>query len=264
MNDTDTKAFPTITLYSYVTSPYAMKVHCYLLYKQLPFKIIYVNPLRAADELPVSKQIPVLQIEKEARVESSALGVWLDNLFPAVPLLPIDTLPKRRVLEIDQWVSEQLIPTVFYSIYPQMNHLLPLQIKNTIHLGHCIEQTTNSGIPRGIRLLWPLFIRRAHFIRQMVAPLKRNITVSEQRKNVLFFLDKTLQDCSYLAGTEYPTLADLSAWPQIYVPYQLGLKGMDDFTDYSNIMRWVENLKCSMNASKHLPPLVPSSLRVHQ
>ncbi len=34
-----------ITLYGYATSPYVMKVGCYLQYKKLPFEFVSVNPI---------------------------------------------------------------------------------------------------------------------------------------------------------------------------------------------------------------------------
>lgn len=49
-----------IRLFAYVMSPYAAKVHCFLLYKKLDFECVYINPFRVEQDLPTGKQIPVL------------------------------------------------------------------------------------------------------------------------------------------------------------------------------------------------------------
>ena len=44
-----------LRLYTYAMSPYAAKVHCFLLYKGLAFEPYYINPLRVRRELPVGE-----------------------------------------------------------------------------------------------------------------------------------------------------------------------------------------------------------------
>lgn len=48
----------SIRLYTYVMSPFAAKVHCFLLYTQLDFECFYINPPRVKRDLPVGRQIP--------------------------------------------------------------------------------------------------------------------------------------------------------------------------------------------------------------
>jgi Glutathione S-transferase, N-terminal domain len=43
---------PAIRLYTYAMSPYAAKVHCFLLYKRLDFECFYINPLQVKRDLP--------------------------------------------------------------------------------------------------------------------------------------------------------------------------------------------------------------------
>jgi glutathione S-transferase len=68
----------TIRLYSYAMSPYASKVHCFLLYKQLDFECFYINPLRVRRDLPLGHRIPVLTVDGESRADSTPIGLWLD------------------------------------------------------------------------------------------------------------------------------------------------------------------------------------------
>lgn len=254
-------AVPPITLYSYVTSPYAMKVHCYLLYKNLPFEVFYINPLKPSKELPIGRQVPVLKIGKEARGQSSLLGIWLDEKFPDTPqLIPKDKQKSEDVHKIDQWISDNLIPTTFYSIYPLYNAKLWDNISNTLYLGYCVNKTTTNALPIGIRFLWPLFIRNAGFIRHMIAPLRKQGTVKHCRSNVLSYLEKKLKDTQYLAGTDTPSLSDLSAWPCLVIPYKMGFKEFEDFKDYPHILRWVKDVELFFNPVNSLPPLIPDNL----
>jgi glutathione S-transferase len=99
-------------------SPYAAKVHCFLLYKKLEFECFYINPFRVKDDLPIGKQIPVLTVGEEHCADSTPIGLWLDELFPDAPmLLPDDPVERDALLRIDDWASQSMIPASFRS-YP--------------------------------------------------------------------------------------------------------------------------------------------------
>lgn len=252
-----------VTLYSYVTSPFAMKVHCYLLYKKLTFNIVYVNPLNPSKELPIGQKIPVLTIGEETRGNSSSLGVWLDEKFPDTPqLIPKDKQGQQNVYRIDQWITDNLIPTTFYSIYPKCNTSLWDSISNTLRLGYCVNKTTTNGLPLGVRFLWPLLIRKAGFIRHMIAPVAKQGSVRHCRMNMLSYLEDKLKNQPYLAGTDTPSLADLSAWPSLVVPYKMGLKGFEDFHDYPHVSQWVKDIEFLLDPTQTLPTLIPDHLIV--
>ncbi|WP_017445145.1 glutathione S-transferase family protein [Gayadomonas joobiniege] len=251
-----------VTLYAYVTSPYAMKVHSFLLYKQIPFQVYYVNPTHPERELPFGRSIPVLKIGQKARNDSTPIGLWLDQCISERPLMPAQVAVKNRVLTIDQWVSEHLIPSIFFSVYPKF--FQPSSLRQcwpaAMQLGRCVAQTTHHGFPAGLRYLWPLLLNRAAFIRRLIEPLAAKKTASEHRKSVLLTLENKLQSKSFLADTEHPTLADLSAWSQIVGPYQLNLYHMDDFLNFSNIRLWVKRVAAYLPADTNKPPLVPAIL----
>lgn len=107
-------------LYSYALSPYAGKVHAFLNFKQLPFRVHYVNPLRAAKELDFTGQhfVPVVRIGEQWRADSTPIGLWLDEVFPELPLLPEGDAERTAILAIDQWAkqlehyAEREIPTL--------------------------------------------------------------------------------------------------------------------------------------------------------
>ncbi len=127
-----------VRLYSYAMSPYAAKVHCFLLYKRIPFECFYINPLRVKRDLPVGRQIPVVTIGDESRADSTPIGLWLDERFPQLPrLLPETGDQRERLLEIDDWITHCLIPGSF-RFFPGegLNHWL-----NGWRLAHVMHKT---------------------------------------------------------------------------------------------------------------------------
>ena len=248
-----------IKLYALITSPFAMKVHCYLLYKQLDFQVTYVKPYNFESQLPLGNQVPVLRIDDEVKADSQAIGLWLDDHFKDKALLPKQQDQRQTVIAADNWVNQFMIPTVFYSIYPQLNWKLFETAINTLRLGRCVSKTA-SAMPPGLWLLWPLFIRQAGFIKQIVAPYKGSISSAQQRRNVLIALEKKLCANNYIAATATPSLADISCWPLLAVPYMLRLKAMDDILDYPHIVQWLKRLQPQLMAATNQPALVPANL----
>ena len=78
-----------IRLYSYPTSPYTQKVGRYLNYKKLDFELVGVNPITSAEiAFAGQKRVPVLNVGDEWRLESSELGLWLEERYPEIPITP--------------------------------------------------------------------------------------------------------------------------------------------------------------------------------
>ena len=103
-----------IKLYGYSTSPYVRKVAAYLYYKQLEFEHVWVNPVTNKEiEFTGGTVVPVLQIDDEWRRESSELGIWLEEKFSERPILGNEEAETEKILAIDRWVSEAVIPAGF-------------------------------------------------------------------------------------------------------------------------------------------------------
>ena len=51
-------------------------------------------------------------------------------------------------------------------------------------------------------------------------------------------LDKTMGEQTWIAGTDKPSIADLSAWSELYAQSMPGI----DFNVYPNIKAWMERL----------------------
>ena len=103
-----------IKLYGYSTSPFVQKVACYLYYKELPFEFVPVN-LIGQPELAFTgqTQVPVLKIDDEWRLDSTPLGIWLDQRFPDKPLLGQNQEQRELILNIDRWITDGYIAAIF-------------------------------------------------------------------------------------------------------------------------------------------------------
>lgn len=85
-----------IQLYSFALSPYALKVKCYLLFLDVTFETIQIEPMKIRTVLPVGKTVPVLTVDDESRNESSDLGNWLNELYPEKKLVPVSLIEKLK------------------------------------------------------------------------------------------------------------------------------------------------------------------------
>ena len=225
-----------VQLYSFPTSPYGMKVACYLGYKKIAYDFVGVSPITFKQiAFADKKQVPLLQIHDEWRLESSEIGLWLDKVFTDLPLLPTEPSEQKLVLEIDQWISDQLIPAMFRFTVDWPSKIMGLQ--NGWKLAKAVHQAT--PMPLWVRFLWPLFIRKAKFIVAMVKHLNSPLSLKGmQEKNREQFL-KYLNGGPFLGGLSKPSLADFSAFPIIVFPHRFGLQGDDGWYANKEIVDWV-------------------------
>jgi glutathione S-transferase len=246
---------PAITLYTYAMSPYAAKVHCFLLYKQLDFECFYINPLRVKQDLPVGRRIPVLTVGNESRADSTPIGLWLDELFPeAPPLLPAAGPERERLLAIDDWITNSLIPGSFRS-YPGEGLDLVL---NGWKLSYVMGRTARGGIPLPLRAAWPLVIRRVGFVRRLVAIADDGLPVGESKRKLYRQLVEHLGDGPFLGGRTEPSLPDLAAYPQFALYWATGFRGAEDIEEAPALMEWLARMRPHVSGE---PDLVPAVVR---
>ena len=102
------------TLHTVTNSPFGLKVHCFLTHKGIPFENIYGKASNISKQIPVGKQVPVLTVGGVSKNDSTPIGIWLDELYPDRPrLLPEEETLRQRLLDIDDWVTKQLISLRF-------------------------------------------------------------------------------------------------------------------------------------------------------
>jgi len=243
-----------IRLYSYAMSPYAAKVHCFLLFKRLGFECFYINPLRVARDLPLGRQIPVLTVGAESRADSTPIGLWLDELFPERPLLPGPGEERERLLAVDDWVTRRLIPGSFRS-YPGtgIDRFL-----NGWKLSHVMAHTAQGGLPLWLRAAWPVVIKRVAFVRRLLAQADDGLPVRESKLKLYDAFLAHLDGGPFVGGRDAPSLPDLSAYPQFALFYATGFRGSDDIEAWPQLMEWLARMRPFVSGE---PALVPAVVR---
>lgn len=253
---------PRITLYAFVTSPFAAKVKCYLDYKQLAYEMVYVDPLTAREvAFTEQRRIPVLQIDEEWRRDSSEIGVWLDERFPERPILGASSADRAQILELDDWVSNSLIPAVFRQSVEWGS--VADGFRNGWRLSRALNAT--KPLPVWARIAWPLLIRRAAFIHRIVRRQKKRFgeeSHGEMWQRILAEFVQHLGEGPFLGGRAAPSLADLSAYPQFVFPRLLGMRfRRDAFRNGPQpplaFARWLSRMKRELPAN---PSLIPDQI----
>ena len=243
-----------IQLFSYPTSPYAQKVGCYLKFKQLEFKLVGVNPL-TNDQIKFTRQrqVPVLQIGDEWRKESSDLGLWLDELYPKRPMLPDSDAERDRILAIDRWLSDSLIPSMFRAACEWQNTFN--SITNGWKLSRAVSNAT--PLPLYIRLIWPFGVKRAPFIVDMVKQLDLSESMDDMMLRLQNEFVEHLDNGDFFGGRSEPSMADLSAFPIVVSGYMMGMRAKNFLLDKPEIKAWAMRM---FNYLPDNPLLIPDQL----
>ena len=243
-----------IRLFAYPTSPFAQKVGCYLKYKKLDFELVGVNPITAAEiGFTGQRRVPVLMIGDEWRLESSELGLWLEELYPHIPIMPADETARARVLAVDNWVSESLIPTIFRRAVEWENPIYSIQ--NGWKLARAVHDA--SPLPWYARVLWPLAVRRAAFIVRMVGELDLTESLAKRTARMQMEFAEHLGGGPFFAGQSKPTLADLSAYPVVVGSHLMGMNLVRSLTDDPVLASWSRRVQSYLPIN---PLLVPDRL----
>ena len=241
-----------VVLYAYALSPYALKVRSYLLYKKIPFETVYVDPTRVRQELPLGRMVPVLGYNGSFRNESSSIGEWLDELFPETEKL---IYPDAE--EALQWVDTRLIPAVF-SIFLGINDSTVTKAKKRWSASGALNKTVPVGVDFKFRFLHMLYIHRAPFIARLLNEAKLSSDDSDIKKTLSIEFEELLDGAQFLGGRASPSIADLSALPQIILPILRGENGY--LIESKAVTSWVKRMTRLMpNYWELLPPVLCKS-----
>ena len=238
-----------IKLYSYPTSPYAQKVACYLNYKQLDFEFVPVNPMTNEQiKFTKQRQVPVLEIDGQWRTESSELGLWLEQVCPERSILPSDEPACHEVLEIDQWISSSLIPSVFRYAVQWQNPWH--SITNGWRLSRAVHHST--PLPFYARALWPFAVKRAGFIVAMVEQMDLSESIPDMNARLQNEFISKLAGGPFFAGQTEVSLADLSAFPVVAHSYFMGMKTRQSLRDDPEILAWAKQVHAQLSKNPFL------------
>ena len=107
-----------LTLFSYNVSPYAAKVRAVLGYKGVPFEERMVHPLERRELVQLSRQIAVPIIDDSGTVvaDSTRIVAYLDERYPARPVIPRDPALRARALLLEEGFDEGLSRTSSRSV----------------------------------------------------------------------------------------------------------------------------------------------------
>lgn len=228
-----------VTLYGYPTSPYVLKVKCFLDYKKIPFHWEPVRPVKNESiKFTGQKKVPVLKIGDEWRTNSTDLGIWLDELYREHPILGSDDIERETILENDKWVSEALIAGRFREALDSdrpVAHTL-----NGWRLAAIVNDAT--PIPLHWRILWPAALKKAPFIKEIVDMLDREEPIADMRIRHAREMVARLKGGPFLGARKEPSLADLSAFATLAFTYCAGFRGDFAVEREPAIMDWAKRM----------------------
>ena len=245
-----------IKLYGYATSPYVRKTGCFLYYKGIDFTHVPVNPTKPKATIGHTNgtKVPVLEVDGEWRRESSDHARWLDELFPDKPLYPL--VHQAKIDEIDRWISDTYLPGYFRrSIDGGFNTQF---LFRAWRLAAVVSADTPLPLP--VRLMWPLGLRVAPFIRHMAKHMDLTESYEDMQARIFLELVGHIGDGPYMGGLDQPTMLDFAVFPQLVFGYMFGLEENLSAAVDPVIKGWLKRV------SEHLPKnptLAADEMQIH-
>ena len=233
---------PEITVYCNPLSPYVNKVRAILNLKGLDYEVRYVDPRKQKEALAFAgwTKVPVVTVGDKILVDSTPIALALDELFPSHRrLLPEESSVRRKLLDLDNWVSHELISTGFYT----SQHLpLPAKLLNGWRSGVIHSETLPARFPLWLRLMWPLFVVRASFVAPIIENIVTGTPVDTVRRRVCEDFIERLEGGPFLGAQPEPTLPDCAAYGHFIPCYMGGMVGYNEFLEYPEIREWVQRM----------------------
>ncbi|MDX1696005.1 MAG: glutathione S-transferase family protein, partial [Ketobacteraceae bacterium] len=226
-----------VKLYGYATSPFVIKVGVFLKYKQIPFEFVPVNPVFPSQQLkkfPGQRKVPVLTIDEEWRADSTPLGIWLDEVFPDRPILGVTPEDTQHILEMDQWVNDQLIMGQFRRATEWES------FRDALHNGWTLSRIIHDStpIPFIVRKSWPFIVKRVGFVRRYAKRVGLSEPLADMRQRQLKEFLQQLGSGPFLGARKRVSLADLSAWSSIVMPHLIGIRAESPFLNDPEVLAW--------------------------
>jgi glutathione S-transferase len=103
-------AGPVVRLYTQSMNPYTEKVAAALALKRLPFeRVISDEPQDVKRWSPITRMLPVLEIDGRRKAESNEIVRWLDELFPEPPLQSRDPRTAEAQRNLAAWSDDSFL-----------------------------------------------------------------------------------------------------------------------------------------------------------
>ena len=245
-----------IRLYGYSTSPFVRKLGCCLYFKQLPFEFVPVDPTNP-EQIAFTRQtqVPVLQIGKEWRTDSTLLALWLDELFPEQPLFGQTAGERDLILHMDKWVTDSLILSSFRSAHEGE---LTARFRQTAWRLAAIV-SSQTPLSDEIRNVWPESLKMAPFIKHMMCDIDRTESLHHMQQRVAMELLGHLGEGPFFGGLDQPSLVDLAIYPQLVFNFMVGIEQNLMPAQVPALQHWLDNIRPYLPEN---PLLVPDFIIV--
>ncbi len=246
-----------IKLFGYCTSPYVRKVGAFLMYKGVDFEFVGISPFEAADKLSKfdGTQVPVLEIGDEWKRDSTPIGLWLDELYPEKRLVPEEEVGRSGVLELDRWVSERFMPSIFRNA---LDAELNLDFRR-IAWRLAALVSSHSPMPEEMRHNWPNVLKSAQFIQEMKPQMNMEVDAATNRMQLAGELVERIGDGPFLGARTEPSIADLSIFPQAVFGIMGGLEENLSAAALPPVKAWLQRVAQHLPAN---PTLIPDAFIV--
>ncbi len=201
-----------LDLYHHSESVCAQKVRLVLAEKKIEWNSLYVNlekgEQRTAEFSKINPKgvVPVLRHKGKIITESTVICEYLDETFPDLPLMPKDTYMRARKRLWSKTVDEGLhFPSTFLiSFVVAFRHMNLAHVKTPEQIAEHLGKIANPKL------------RKMH--EQILSNGMDSTLFAEAIANfesVLENMEKTLNECNWLAGDEF-SLADIALAPYIH------------------------------------------------
>ncbi|MBV7266967.1 glutathione S-transferase family protein [Erythrobacter ani] len=246
-----------IKLYGYCTSPYVRKVGAFLMYKGLDFEFVGISPFEAAKQLAKfgGTQVPVLEIGDEWKRDSTPIGHWLDELYPDRPLVPVEGPDRDKVLELDRWVSDRFMPSIFRAAIDAPDSLAFRY--RAWRLAALVS--SGSPLPEQIRNDWPKVLKGAEFIQSMKPLMNMEVDADTNRVQLAGEIVTRLAGGPFFGGLDRPSIVDLSLFPQMVFGVMGGLEEQISAAALPPLKAWMQRMADELPAN---PVLIPDGFVV--
>jgi len=231
----------------------SMKVLLCLKEKRLEFVSHYVDLLRFEQHRPEfiainpNGQVPVLVHEGNVITESSVINEYLDEVFPQVPLRPVNPVERARMRVWSKFTDEYFCPALSMIGWHTMVRRIAIKLKKDE-----LEEALSHIPLREQRDKWATVAGQS-FTEEQLTDARRRIGVSVER------MQKQLADSEWLAGPTY-SLADVNTYslasgvPRFFPEFMLNAPRMRE---------WLEAMDArpAVKAALAMPNKVPETLR---
>ncbi|GMF53375.1 unnamed protein product [Phytophthora fragariaefolia] len=235
------QSLPAVVLYQYEPCPYCCKVKAVLDYLQIPYEVVEVNPLTKKETKAFTdyRKVPVVRIDDEVVVDSSAIISRLRELVPAPEgshQQDEDALQEEE--HWCQWVDKKLIVLTPPNIYRTVPEALQA-------FDYCLTEGKFTAMERRMSkyagaVIMYLIAKRS----------KKKYGIDDERQALYLALDSWVEaigDKRAFLGGDEPNMADLSVFGVLRAMH--GLDTYNDMMRETNIEPWFTRMTAKVGPS---------------